>query len=59
MRAVTEMIVHTDAPIPFHVDGEPRLGPSEIRVTTLPKALIVKVPKAYASSRPVLQPTKV
>ena len=52
MRAVSEMVVHTDAPIPFHVDGEPRLGPSEIRVTTLPKALIVKVPKAYATSRP-------
>jgi diacylglycerol kinase (ATP) len=57
MRAVSEMVVHTHEPIPFHVDGEPRLGPPEIRVTTLPKALIVKVPKAYASSRPTAVPT--
>ena len=27
MRAVTDMVVHTDAPIPFHVDGEPGWGP--------------------------------
>jgi diacylglycerol kinase (ATP) len=52
MRAVSEMIVRTDAPIPFHVDGEPRLGPAELRVVTLPRALIVKVPRSMAQPRP-------
>jgi diacylglycerol kinase (ATP) len=52
MRAVSEMIVRTDAPIPFHVDGEPRLGPAELRVVTLPRALILKVPRAMTHPRP-------
>lgn len=45
MRAVREIRVAAEAPIPFHVDGEPRLGPSEIRVTTHHRALIVRVPE--------------
>jgi len=51
MRAVRELTVRTDAAIPFHVDGEPRVGPSEIRVSTFPRALRVRVPQSYDSSR--------
>ena len=42
MRAVKELTVRADRPIPFHVDGEPRVGPPELRIRILPGALIVK-----------------
>lgn len=42
MRAVRELTVHAGAEIPFHVDGEPRLGPSELRIRVLPAALVVR-----------------
>jgi YegS/Rv2252/BmrU family lipid kinase len=45
MRAVRELIVHAADRIPYHVDGEPRLGPAELKVETLPAALIVRVPQ--------------
>jgi diacylglycerol kinase (ATP) len=52
MRAVREMTVCAEAPIPYHVDGEPRLGANELRIRTLPAALIVKVPRVPSHSRP-------
>ncbi len=42
MRAVRECIVHAAGAIPFHVDGEPRVGPNEMRIRTLPGALVVR-----------------
>jgi YegS/Rv2252/BmrU family lipid kinase len=45
MRAVREVIVRADHPIPFHVDGEPRLGPAELQVRVLPQALVVRTPQ--------------
>jgi YegS/Rv2252/BmrU family lipid kinase len=52
MRAVREVTVRADAAIPFHVDGEPRLGGPELTVTTLPGALTVRVPQALTRERP-------
>lgn len=52
MRAVREMTVRADAAIPFHVDGEPRLGEPELTVTTIPGALTVRVPQSMARARP-------
>lgn len=46
MRAVRELTVRAEAPIPFHVDGEPRLGAAELAVRTIPGALVVRVPHA-------------
>jgi diacylglycerol kinase (ATP) len=43
MRAVREVEVRAPDRIPFHVDGEPRLGPTALIVRTLPKALAVRV----------------
>jgi YegS/Rv2252/BmrU family lipid kinase len=43
MRAATRLEVHAAAPIPFHLDGEPRLGGRELRVETIPRALRVRV----------------
>jgi diacylglycerol kinase (ATP) len=45
MRAVRELSVRADRPIPFHVDGEPRLGPAEVTVRVLPRALLVRTPR--------------
>ena len=44
MRSVRTLRVRTAGPIPFHVDGEPRLGQDELVITTHPKALRVRVP---------------
>jgi diacylglycerol kinase (ATP) len=46
MRAVRELTVRAEGPIPFHVDGEPRVGSTELSVTTLPGALLVRVPQS-------------
>lgn len=45
MRAARKLRVRADAPIPFHVDGEPRLGGKELVVTVHPGALRVKAPR--------------
>jgi diacylglycerol kinase family enzyme len=36
--------VETSGAIPFHVDGEPRLGREQLHVHALPGALKVRVP---------------
>lgn len=51
MRAVRELTVRAEAAIPFHVDGEPRLGEPELTVSTIPGALLVRVPQAIARPR--------
>jgi YegS/Rv2252/BmrU family lipid kinase len=43
MRAAREVWVETSGPIPFHVDGEPRLGREQLHVRVLPGALKVRV----------------
>jgi diacylglycerol kinase (ATP) len=52
MRAVRELTVRAEAAIPFHVDGEPRLGETELQVCTLPGALTVRVPQSVVRARP-------
>jgi YegS/Rv2252/BmrU family lipid kinase len=44
MRSVRELRVRAERPIPYHVDGEPRLGPQELTVSVLPGALVVRAP---------------
>jgi diacylglycerol kinase (ATP) len=44
MRAAREVWVETSGTIPFHVDGEPRLGREQLHVRALPGALKVRVP---------------
>jgi YegS/Rv2252/BmrU family lipid kinase len=43
MRAARRLRVRAPEPIPFHVDGEPRLGRREITVAVLAGALCVRV----------------
>jgi diacylglycerol kinase (ATP) len=43
MRAATAVRIRTPGPIPFHVDGEPRLGHEELNVRAIPRALAVRV----------------
>lgn len=43
MRAAREVRIRTSGAIPFHVDGEPRLGRDELQVRTIPGALHVRV----------------
>jgi diacylglycerol kinase (ATP) len=43
MRAAREVDVYTSGDIPFHVDGEPRVGRDTLRVRTIPRALNVRV----------------
>ena len=43
MRAAREVRIRTSGVIPFHVDGEPRLGREELQVRTIPGALKVRV----------------
>jgi diacylglycerol kinase (ATP) len=45
MRAAREVHVEAAGEIPFHVDGEPRLGRDRVTVRTLPGALRVRAPK--------------
>jgi YegS/Rv2252/BmrU family lipid kinase len=45
MRAIRELVVRGTEPIPFHVDGEPRIGPAELTVRVLPRALLVRTPR--------------
>jgi YegS/Rv2252/BmrU family lipid kinase len=45
MRAAREVDVETAGEIPFHVDGEPRLGVDRVRVRAIPGALKVRAPK--------------
>jgi YegS/Rv2252/BmrU family lipid kinase len=52
MRAVREMTVRAEEAIPFHVDGEPRLGERELTVSTIPGALVVRVPRSIARTPP-------
>lgn len=44
MRPVRELRVSADARIPFHTDGEPHVGPPELEIRALPRALVVRVP---------------
>lgn len=43
MRSAASMEISCANPIPFHVDGEPRLGPARIVMQTRRGALLVKV----------------
>lgn len=43
MRAAKEVRLRAAGAIPFHVDGEPRLGHEELHVRTIPAALNVRV----------------
>jgi diacylglycerol kinase (ATP) len=43
MRAAREVWIRTGGPIPFHVDGEPRMGHDELHVRIVPSALAVRV----------------
>jgi YegS/Rv2252/BmrU family lipid kinase len=43
MRAARDVRICTAGPIPFHVDGEPRLGHEMLHVRTIPRALRVRV----------------
>lgn len=43
MRQAAEALIASDGDLPFHVDGEPRLGPSRLALRTRPGALRVKV----------------
>lgn len=44
MRAAETLRVRTKGPIPFHVDGEPRLGGDELIVKTHRGALLLRTP---------------
>jgi diacylglycerol kinase (ATP) len=44
MRGAREIHVEAAGEIPFHVDGEPRIGRDRISVRAIPAALRVKVP---------------
>ncbi len=46
MRAARQLRVRASDRIPFHVDGEPRIGGHELEVQTVPGALGVRVPSA-------------
>jgi YegS/Rv2252/BmrU family lipid kinase len=43
MRAAREVRIRTSGPIPYHVDGEPRLGGEQLHVRAIPAALLVRV----------------
>jgi YegS/Rv2252/BmrU family lipid kinase len=45
MRAAREIRVEAAGEIPFHVDGEPRMGKDRVIVRALPAVLRVKAPK--------------
>ena len=45
MRAAKTIRIGSSAPIPFHVDGEPRVGGHELLIQTHPRALLVKAPR--------------
>lgn len=44
MRAASKLRIASAAPIPYHVDGEPRLGGQTLVVSTHPRALHVRAP---------------
>ena len=44
MRAASQLRLRAREAIPFHVDGEPRLGGRELSVTVVPAALNVRAP---------------
>jgi len=45
MTAASTIRIRSSAPIPFHVDGEPRIGGSELAIRTHPGALLVRAPR--------------
>ncbi|MGH9201392.1 MAG: diacylglycerol/lipid kinase family protein, partial [Vicinamibacterales bacterium] len=45
MRAAKEMQIRAEGAIPFHVDGEPRLGQGVLTIRTHPGALVVRAKK--------------
>jgi YegS/Rv2252/BmrU family lipid kinase len=50
MRAARNLRVASSASIPYHVDGEPRLGSESLNVATHEKALLVRAPRPSQSS---------
>ena len=51
MRAAHTITVRVEGPIPYHVDGEPRLGRDEVVVRTHPRALDVRAPEGLNTGR--------
>ncbi|MGE3273858.1 MAG: diacylglycerol kinase family protein [Vicinamibacterales bacterium] len=49
MRAVMEGTIEADAPMAYHVDGEPRQGGTCLRCAVRPAALAVRVPELTAA----------
>lgn len=45
MTAAGTIRIGSPGPIPFHVDGEPRLGYDELLISTHPGALLVRAPR--------------
>lgn len=43
MRQVSTAVIAASGPLSFHVDGEPRVTHDSVRVTTIPRALTVRV----------------
>jgi YegS/Rv2252/BmrU family lipid kinase len=48
MRAARQVRVSSSAAIPYHVDGEPRLGSDVLMVAVQPRALRVRAPKQHS-----------
>ena len=44
MRAARDIRIRTTGAIPFHVDGEPRLGGDQLQIRAIPGALRVRAP---------------
>jgi YegS/Rv2252/BmrU family lipid kinase len=47
MASITSATIHGEAPLTFHVDGEPRAGDRSLTATVHPGALLVRMPPRY------------
>lgn len=55
MRQVRTAVIADHGSVSFHVDGEPRIAREQVRVTTLPRALTVRVAESGAGdNRPAV-----